>query len=143
MVQFLNDPMCERIVFYLNAASLLVPDFNMPAKTRSKIVYFVRKAVPLVLEQGNMSESLMMGDILPNVLESLSVLCDDVMFPLLNNPVNQDGWTSVIVNDMKVESQDLRNAIAQMKGFAVNRTILPLPISINQIMEVAPFVARG
>lgn len=85
----------------------------------------------------------MIGDILPNVLENLSVLCDDVIFPVVNNPVNQDGWTSVIVNDMKTESQDLRNGIAQMKGIVINRTILPLPICIDEVMDCAPQIASG
>lgn len=85
----------------------------------------------------------MIGDLLPNVLENLSVLCDDVIFPLLNNPVNQNGWTSVIVNDMKTESQDLRNGIAQMKGLVMNRTILPLPICIDEVMKNAPEIAKG
>lgn len=85
----------------------------------------------------------MIGDLLPNALENLSVLCDDVIFPLLNNPVNQNGWTSVIVNDMKTESQDLRNGIAQMKGLVMNRTILPLPICIDEVMNTAPAIANG
>ncbi|KAL7724119.1 hypothetical protein ACLKA6_008553 [Drosophila palustris] len=65
-----------------------------------------------------MLKSLMIGDLLPNALANLSVLCDDVFFPLLNNTVNQDGWTKVIVNDMKTESQEMRNGIAQMKGLS-------------------------
>lgn len=85
----------------------------------------------------------MMGDLLPNILDSLSTICDDVIFPLLNNPANQNGWTSVIANDCKTESQDLRNAIAQMKGLVVNRTILPLPICIDEVMASAPAIAAG
>lgn len=88
-------------------------------------------------------QNLMIGDLLPNVLENLSVIRDDVIFPLLNNEVNQKGWTSVIVNDMKTESQDLRNGIAQMKGLVINRTILPLPICINEVMKNAPAIAKG
>jgi len=83
----------------------------------------------------------MIGDLLPNALENLSVLCDEVFFPLLNNTVNQDGWTKVIVNDMKTESQEMRNGIAQMKGLVINRTIFPLPICIDEVMKEAPRIA--
>ena len=143
LTTFLNDQYKDRLIFYLNTSSQLVPLFNFPPKPRSKIIYFLRKAIPSKLTNTNMSAALMIGDLLPNVLENLSVLCDEVMFPLLNNFVNQDGWTSVIVNDMKTESQDMRNAIAQMKGLVINRTILPLPISIQDVMDVAPGIAAG
>lgn len=83
----------------------------------------------------------MIGDLLPNPLANLSVLCDDVFFPLLNNEVNQFGWTQVIVNDMKTESQEMRNGIAQMKGLVINRTIFPLPICIDEVMKEAPRIA--
>ncbi|XP_073817376.1 dynein beta chain, ciliary-like [Musca autumnalis] len=140
---FLNEPYQERIIFTLNAASLLVPSYNFPEKPLSKMVYFVRNEIPSTLTVGNMNESLMIGDLLPNVLENLSVICDDVISPLLNNPANQTGWTSVIVNDMKTESQNLSNGIAQMKGLVMNRTILPLPICIDEVMANAPAIARG
>lgn len=126
------------------------------------MVYFIRNDIPSTLTAENMDnviyskiildnkkltlfslQNLMIGDLLPNVLENLSVICDDVIFPLLNNEVNQKGWTSVIVNDMKTESQDLRNGIAQMKGLVINRTILPLPICINEVMKNARAIAKG
>ncbi|XP_032309238.1 dynein axonemal heavy chain 17 [Drosophila ananassae] len=90
-----------------------------------------------------MLDSLMIGDLLPNPLANLSVLCDEVFFPLLNNTVNQVGWTSVIANDMKTESQEMRNGIAQMKGLVINRTIFPLPICMDEVMQAAPAIATG
>ncbi|TMW47087.1 hypothetical protein DOY81_007830 [Sarcophaga bullata] len=142
-LQFLDEPHQERLIFYLNAASMLTPSYNFPEKPTSKTVYFIRCELPTTLTKDNMSDALMIGDLLPNALENLSILCDDVIFPLLNNPVNQNGWTSVIVNDMKTESQDLRNGIAQMKGLVMNRTILPLPICIDEVMNTAPAIANG
>ncbi|XP_037954213.1 dynein beta chain, ciliary [Teleopsis dalmanni] len=140
---FLSDPFNERIIFYLNSASLLVPSNSFPLKPRSKIVYFIRTELPSDLEEEDMNDKLTYGDVLHNVLENLSVLCDEVIFPLLNNPANQDGWTSVIINDMKTEAQDLRSGIAQMKGLVINRTILPLPICIDAVMDAAPKIALG
>lgn len=85
----------------------------------------------------------MIGDLLPNFLENLAVLTEDVIVPLLNNPANQNGWTSVIVNDTKTESQNVLNGIAQMRGLVMNRTILPLPICIEEVMASAPDIAKG
>ncbi|KAI8033240.1 hypothetical protein M5D96_014004 [Drosophila gunungcola] len=90
-----------------------------------------------------MLDSLLIGDLLPNPLANLSVLCDEVFFPLLNNTVNQVGWTSVIANDMKTESQEMRNGIAQMKGLVINRTIFPLPICMDEVMKAAPEIATN
>uniref|UniRef100_A0A1I8Q4H7 Uncharacterized protein n=1 Tax=Stomoxys calcitrans TaxID=35570 RepID=A0A1I8Q4H7_STOCA len=140
---FLNEPYEERIVFTLNAGSQLVPSYRFPEKPLNKMVYFVRNETPISLTMANMSSSLMIGDLLPNVMENLSVICDDVIIPLLNNPANQTGWTSIIVNDMKIESQNLRHGIAQMKGWLTNRTILPMPLCIDEVMASAPAIAKG
>ncbi|XP_030371689.1 dynein beta chain, ciliary [Scaptodrosophila lebanonensis] len=143
VMEFLKDPEKPRIIFTMNTGGLLYPMYNFPAKPRAKVVYFIRNKTPSELTEENMMKSLMYGDLLPNPLANLSVLCDDVFFPLLNNVKNQKGWTSVIVNDMKTESQEMRNGIAQMKGLVINRTIFPLPICIDEVMEAAPRIAAG
>lgn len=85
----------------------------------------------------------MYGDLLANPVDNLAVLFDDVVIPILNNPENQKGWTQVIVNDVKAESQDFRDIITKMKGHMINRSILPLPICIEKVMEMAPVLASG
>lgn len=85
----------------------------------------------------------MYGDLLANPLDNLAVLFDDLVIPALNNPENQKGWTQVIVNDVKAESQDFRDIITKMKGHMINRSILPLPICIEKVMEIAPILAAG
>ncbi|XP_030080192.1 dynein beta chain, ciliary [Drosophila hydei] len=139
--EFLFNPIKPRLIFTVNASGQLYPTFNFPVKISSKVAYFIRIYTPLELTEENMLQCLMIGDLLPNALANLSVLCDDVFFPLLNNAVNQEGWTRVIVNDMKTESQEMRNGIAQMKGLVINRTIFPLPICIDEVMKEAPRIA--
>ncbi|XP_020814498.1 dynein beta chain, ciliary-like, partial [Drosophila serrata] len=143
ILEFLNNPNKKRIIFSINAGGQLYPSFNFPVKPRTKVAYFIRSSIPLNLTEENMLDALMIGDLLPNPLANLSVLCDEVFFPLLNNKVNQTGWTSVIANDMKTESQEMRNGIAQMKGLVINRTIFPLPICMDEVMQVAPAIATG
>ena len=48
-----------------------------------------------------------------------------------------------MVSDMRIECQSLRNYIAQMKGNMINKTILPLPICIDDVMLIAPQLATG
>lgn len=85
----------------------------------------------------------MYGDLLANPVENLAVLFDELVIPILNNPENQKGWTQVIVNDVKAESQDFRDIITKMKGHMINRSIFPLPICIEEVMEIAPILAAG
>ncbi|BFF92572.1 dynein beta chain ciliary [Drosophila madeirensis] len=143
IMEFLNDPNQHRLIFTINTGGQLYPSFNFPSKPRTKTAFFIRNSMPLTLTEENMLNSLMIGDLLPNPLKNLSVLLDEVFFPLLNNPANQVGWTSVIANDMKTESQKMRNGIAQMMGLLINRTILPLPICMDEVMDAAPAVAAG
>ncbi|XP_026835009.1 dynein beta chain, ciliary isoform X2 [Drosophila erecta] len=143
VIDFLNNPIKKRIIFTINSGGQLYPSYSFPVKPRSKVAYFIRYLTPLHLTEENMLNSLLIGDLLPNPLANLSILCDEVFFPLLNNTVNQMGWTNVIANDMKTESQEMRNGIAQMKGLVINRTIFPLPICMDEVMQAAPAIAHG
>ncbi|XP_032583017.1 dynein beta chain, ciliary-like, partial [Drosophila sechellia] len=143
VIEFLNNPNKKRIIFTINSGGQLYPSYSFPVRPRYKVAYFIRYLIPLHLTDENMLNSLLIGDLLPNPLANLSVLCDEVFFPLLNNTVNQVGWTNVIANDMKTESQEMRNGIAQMKGLVINRTIFPLPICMDEVMQAAPAIAMG
>lgn len=85
----------------------------------------------------------MYGDLLASPLDNLASLFDELVIPILNNPENQKGWTQVIVNDVKAESQDFRDIITKMKGHMINRSILPLPICVEEVMEMSPTLAAG
>lgn len=47
-------------------------------------------------------------------INDISILLDDVYYPILNNPANQEGWPDVIKKDVDLHIQELRNVIAEV-----------------------------
>ena len=47
-------------------------------------------------------------------MNDISILLDEVYYPILNNPANQEGWPEVIKKDIDLHIQDLRNIIAEV-----------------------------
>ena len=58
-----------------------------------------------------------MGDMSPRPMNDISILLDEIYYPILNNPANQEGWPDVIKKDVDLHIQDLRNAIAEVRIF--------------------------
>lgn len=73
----------------------------------------------------------------------LSSLVDDVIVPVLTNPLNTDGWPDVVLKDIDNQLQTLRNNIAEVRGNINNNTILPLPITIHQVMADSKKILNG
>lgn len=48
-------------------------------------------------------------------MHDISILLDDIFYPILNNPSNQTKWPEVIKKDIDLHIQDLRNAIAEVR----------------------------
>ena len=48
-------------------------------------------------------------------IDDVSVILDDVFYPMLSNPNNQIGWPEVIKKDIDSHIQELRNVIAEVK----------------------------
>lgn len=59
-------------------------------------------------------QTLIIGDMLPNRIENFSTLVDEVFYPILGNPANQDGWPEEIKRDIDLHIQELRNVIAEV-----------------------------
>jgi dynein heavy chain len=47
-------------------------------------------------------------------IEDLSVILDEIIYPILSNPANQDNWPEVIKKDVDSHVQELRNVIAEV-----------------------------
>lgn len=77
-----------------------------------------------------------------NTVEHLSALVDEVIYPLLSSPLNQN-WPEVIVKDIDNQMQSIRNSIAEVKGTLVNKTILPIPIDMEEILAIGENVLKG
>jgi dynein heavy chain len=60
-------------------------------------------------------KELIMGDMSPRPMNDISILLDDIYYPILNNPANQEGWPEIIRKDIDLHIQDLRNVIAEVR----------------------------
>ena len=83
------------------------------------------------------------GDISPRPVDDLAILVDNVFFPILSNPNNQVGWPVVITNDVTSHMQELRNIVAEVQGNILNLTLLPMPMTIDNVMESAKSILEG
>lgn len=83
------------------------------------------------------------GSISARPILDLSSLVDDIFVPVLTNPLNTAGWPEVVLKDVDSQLQTLRNNIAEVRGNIHNNTILPLPITINQVMGDSSTILSG
>lgn len=59
-------------------------------------------------------QALIFGDMSNRPIQDISILLDDVYYPILKNPKNQEGWPDVIKKDVDAHVQGLRNTIAEV-----------------------------
>jgi dynein heavy chain, axonemal len=57
---------------------------------------------------------IIFGDLSPSPVEDISIVLDDIFYPLLSNPANQEQWPDVIKKDIDSHFQELRNVIAEV-----------------------------
>lgn len=67
----------------------------------------------------------------PNPINDLSILVDEVFYPLLTNESNQRGWPEVIKKDMEIQFQELRNTIAEVSVIMNSFHLLLLLFAIH------------
>ena len=60
------------------------------------------------------SQELIFGDMSSRPINDLSVMVDEIFYPILNNPANQTGWPEVIKKDMDFHLQELKNVVAEV-----------------------------
>lgn len=103
-----------RLCFTLSGTSSTIAVFtNFPSNSKNKVCYFIKKS-PIELTVENFKENLIAGDISSRPMHDVSVLLDDIFYPILNNSTNQTEWPGVIKKDIDLHIQDLRNAIAEV-----------------------------
>lgn len=47
-------------------------------------------------------------------IDDLSIMVDQIFYPILKNPMNHDGWPEVVCKDVSSQIQELRNTIAEV-----------------------------
>lgn len=143
--QFMNDSSIP-ILFFWNNGSLMLPQLEkLPGDGIGKgiFVYFMRTKNAEELTTENMRDLLLIGSCSNKPIKDLVSLTDGVYVPVLTNPLNQERWPKVLEQDTNTKLQELRNSIAETMGNMNNRTILPMPLILSQMMSVAPDIFAG
>lgn len=76
-------------------------------------------------------------------VECLSALVDSVVYPLLSSTFNREQWPEVICKDIDNQMQSIRNTLTEVQGMLVNKTILPIPVGIEEILSIGQHVLSG
>ncbi|XP_058455827.1 dynein beta chain, ciliary-like isoform X2 [Malaya genurostris] len=132
----------RRLIVTLNNAGALIPTHFFPTTGKGKRCFFV-KVTETVLNVDDIREQIMYGDLSANPIDDLATIVDEIFYPIISNPRNQDGWPDVIKKDVDSHFQDLRNIITEVKGNIINQTLLPMPISIGEVESVGQQIAEG
>ncbi|XP_030369376.1 dynein beta chain, ciliary [Scaptodrosophila lebanonensis] len=111
---------------------------------RGKCAYFVRRDEDVLLNDSNFEMAVLYGDFpVHSKIETLSLLFDEVLQPLLECPLNQKRWPAVVSKDLQARIKEVRNTLIEIKGKTNNRTILSLLVSPTIVEEVAAHVDQG
>ncbi|KAJ6648778.1 Dynein beta chain, ciliary, partial [Pseudolycoriella hygida] len=142
IMEWLNNTNKRILIISSQISGNLVPALGFPTHLKGKSCYFVKRHLTdLTIE--NMLTNVLCGDVSSNTVDCLSALVDGVVYPLLCNAQNRCLWPEVIVKDIDNQMLSIRNTLAEVKGKFVNKTILPIPIGIEEILTIAENVLCG
>ena len=127
---FLSNPDCRRVYVIgkdKDNKELVSADLPPPAlHSKRKAVYFCKiERQPVTPE--NIDTTVMVGDLLPNVLTQLHRNCEAAYLPLLAHPDNQHGWPALVMSDLVDGIGRLAALVYVTIGRSHSRTLMPLP----------------
>ncbi|KAL0038617.1 hypothetical protein WJX79_000048 [Trebouxia sp. C0005] len=131
LTSFLEDPDVLRLMIYMDGKDLAAA-VKPPAKFKRKTVYFIKNQ-KTSLNAENIKKNVTYGDFAESPLETLSALSQEVILPVLSNPMNRSGWPDVVSKEV---TENLHKFIANVFvtiGQVKGQTLLPLPPS-----DIAP-----
>lgn len=118
VMQWLDDPSNRILLISVTTTGNLSPSLSFPTQCRGKSCYFLRKFL-IEVTNSNIRENVIFGDMSHHPVEDLSILVDEIFFPILHNPRNHECWPKLIVEDVLSHLQELRNTIAEV-SFIIN-----------------------
>lgn len=57
--------------------------------------------------------------------------------PLLTNPLNYEEWPTIIAHDVQAHVHSLKSTVYQVKGQVSGQTVLPMPVGIEKVEDIA------
>ncbi|KAM7334656.1 hypothetical protein ACRRTK_007976 [Alexandromys fortis] len=132
LAEFFDKTDVSVLVLTLNAAGMIVPCLGFPESLKSKGVYFI-KTKPENITKDNYKTSLLYGDISPTPVDQLIAVVEEVLYSLLNQSENMDGWPRVVSEDIVKQVHRLKNEMFVMGGKIKGKTLLPIPEHLGSL----------
>ena len=88
---------------------------------RGKCAYFLKNRLGCPLTRDNLRREVICGDFpIHSKIETLAVLFDEILQPLLQNPHNRKMWPEVVVKDLNTRIKDVRNTLTAVSNQSKN-----------------------
>jgi dynein heavy chain len=123
-LDFIHEPARRRLLVWPGEDDELHAGYDMPCEGRKKAIYFIKQRSFRVEEDGNLS-GLMMGDIPCDVLEHLSTVSHEVLYPVLMAGRAKD--PDSINKEISDVFHKFLSQVYLTVGQAQGKTLLPLP----------------
>lgn len=136
-MRWIANPDSPMVIITVNHYGALVALQAINREFKTKSCYFIRKTIPMKFQSDNFRQLLIYGDTTnTQAIEELSIVVEEVYYPLLSNKANQAPWTEDLKKDIEAKIQVLRDIVSEVRGNLFHKTILPMPITINRVMEL-------
>ena len=137
VIEWVTNPAKLMLVITVNHYGALVAREAITKEFPYKSCFFIRKSMPLDFSTTNFRSSVIYGDTMATqAVEELAILVEEVYNPLLNNKLNQTTWPEELKKDVEKKVQLLRDVVLEVKGSMYQRTVLPTPVALDQLMEI-------
>ncbi|XP_077967769.1 dynein beta chain, ciliary-like [Styela clava] len=134
MQEFFDKSDIGVLVVSTSSAGLLSPSYEFPTSSKTKAVYFIKRAKENITPD-NIKNQLLYGDLSYAPLDQLSSLVDEVIVPLLSNDRNHETWPHVVSGDVLRHVHKLKSSVFVVSGQVKGKTLLPLPPGTEKIPE--------
>ncbi|ERE69011.1 dynein heavy chain 17, axonemal [Cricetulus griseus] len=132
LTEFFDKADIPVLVLTLNPAGMIVPCLGFPETLKSKGLYFI-KTKPENVTKDNYKTRLLFGDISPTPVEQLIAVVEEVLYSLLNQSENMNGWPRVVSEDIVKQVHRLKNEMFVMGGKVKGKTLLPIPEHLGSL----------
>jgi dynein heavy chain len=122
--EFVEDPAKRRLLVYFDTEDKMQVGFSLPVGVQRKPIYFLKQRNFRVESDGSL-KGILVGDIHPDMLENLSTVSHEVLFPVLLAGKAKD--PQVMNKDMQEVFHRFLSQIYLTVGQTQGKTLLPLP----------------
>jgi dynein heavy chain, axonemal len=123
IVDFFESHDCHALYIVLNNKDDLTADNSPPVSLGKKKSLYFLKTISSSVNDSNLKTAVVCGEMGAPPLEQLLTVAQEVYFPLLTNPKNQEGWPEVITKEI---TENLHKFLANLY-VTIGHTKVPPP----------------